>query len=119
MKPLTFFQLRVANEARCNRWHPNGVASWTLSDWAVATVGELGEACNIIKKINRIRDGLVGNHGEDADASILHNKLAKELADVVIYLDLIAAAASIDLENAVRDKFNEVSIRNNFPERLS
>ena len=37
--------------------------------------------------------------------------LAKELADVIIYADLLAHAANIDLGQAVVDKFNEVSVR--------
>jgi NTP pyrophosphatase (non-canonical NTP hydrolase) len=118
MRNLSFFQLSVANYSRCERWHPKGISSWSLSDWATATVGEVGEACNIIKKMNRLRDGLVGNQGDDADVDVLKSKLGYELADAVIYLDLMAQAAGLSLEDCVRDKFNIVSIRNHFPERL-
>lgn len=106
------------NLARCLRWHPQGINSWSRSDWAVAMVGEAGEACNVIKKLNRIRDGLVGNHGEDADASVLRAKLGKELADVVIYCDLMAQAEGFDLSDLIVQKFNEVSERNGLPERI-
>jgi NTP pyrophosphatase (non-canonical NTP hydrolase) len=80
--------------------------SWTLSDWMTATMGELGEAANIVKKLNRVRDGIPGN------TETLHElraKLADELADTLIYLDLMAQAAGFDLE-AIRDaKFNKTS----------
>ena len=35
--------------------------SWDLNRWMVATLGELGEAANIIKKLNRVADGVPGN----------------------------------------------------------
>ena len=80
--------------------------------------GEVGEACNEIKKLNRLRDGLVGNKPEDQDIAAIQAKLAKELADIFGYLDLLATAADIDLEAAIRAKFNEVSDRVGFPEKL-
>ena len=33
--------------------HPNGVNDWRLSQWSNALAGEVGESCNIIKKIER------------------------------------------------------------------
>ena len=116
MSRLTFAALREVNLRRCLRWHPRGISEWSLSDWAVATAGELGEACNVIKKLNRERDGIVGNTIAPAE---LQSMLADELADVAIYLDLLAAAAGIDLEAAIVKKFNAVSERNNFPERIA
>ena len=44
--------------------------------------------------------------------------LADELADVLCYLDLVAAHYGIDLEKALISKFNEVSRRTGLPERL-
>ncbi len=44
--------------------------------------------------------------------------IAEEVADTVIYADLLAARLGIALEEAVIAKFNEVSIRNGFPQRL-
>ena len=66
--------------------------------------GEAGEACNVIKKIRR------GDYvGESPEAT--RRRLADELADVVVYADLIASKRGIDLGKAVRSKFNEVSDR--------
>ncbi len=104
------------NKQRCERWH--GIHEWSLSDWATAAAGELGEACNLIKKLNRIRDSVGGNFGDDNDAQILRNKLALELADVATYVDLLATAAGVNLEECVIAKFNAVSVKNGFPERI-
>lgn len=118
--PLDFTTLAQANLSRCLRWHPNGgVQSWSLSDWGVAMAGECGEACNVIKKMNRLRDGLVGNEKfSDRTDPALRSQLADELADLVIYADLVAQAAGLDLAHSIASKFNAVSIRNGFPERL-
>lgn len=115
---MNFKTLRNTNRSRSDRWHPAGLQSWSLSDWAVAFMGEAGELCNVIKKMNRLRDGLVGNKGTDAIAADLHQKLAHEIADAAIYLDLLAQREGIVLEDAIVEKFNIVSERNGFPERL-
>ena len=76
---------------------------WALSRWGNAITGELGEACNLIKKVER------GDYTLDE----VRIALAKELADVVCYVDLLACAADIDLSLAIVEKFNEVSKRVN------
>lgn len=48
----------------------------------------------------------------------LRNQLGWELADTVAYADLLAQYYGIDLGRAVREKFNHVSEREGFPERL-
>lgn len=117
---LKFNELRVASLSRCNKWHPEGINSWSLSDWATAAVGEMGELCNVIKKQNRSRDGIGGNKTSDhvLNDDEIKIQIERELADTVIYLDLLAASEGIDLGKAVRDKFNEVSERAGFSERL-
>jgi NTP pyrophosphatase (non-canonical NTP hydrolase) len=110
---LTFDQLRTANVARCSRWHPEGITSWSASDWTTAVTGELGELASLIKMKNRERDGLPGNKFSPTKKDI-----ADEIADVAIYLDLLAASLDIRLDEAVISKFNEVSERVGFPERL-
>lgn len=112
---LTFPILRAANVSRCARWHPRGLNEWSLSDWACATGGELGEAMNIVKKLNRERDGIAGNTLSEDE---LHCELADELADVAIYLDIWAASEGIDLGAAIASKFNRTSEKVGFPERL-
>lgn len=174
----TFDALRPVSMSRVVRWHPGGVTDWTRNQWAVAVIGELGEAMNIVKKLNRDADGIVGNTVSRAE---LIMSLGEELADVLIYLDLhayrigypafgkairiassfvvdrmalpqpdpasdiawnvsreimsalengdiytraiatVAALAikfDIDLSDEIADKFDKVSIKHGFPERL-
>lgn len=80
--------------------------SWSLSDWMTAAMGELGEAANIVKKLNRVRDGIPGNTESELE---LRFKLQEEIADVFIYLDLLAQAAGFSLPDAVRSKFGKTS----------
>ena len=107
---LTFNGLREANTMRLPQFkngkgqpahsEPDG-SDWLLSQWCNAVCGELGEAANIIKKIERGDFTLEEKRGD----------LAKELADVVTYLDILAKVAGIDLGKATMDKFNEISHR--------
>lgn len=98
---LTFEQLRQTNVCRCVKHFKHDLQEWTLAEWSNAVCGEAGEMANITKKI---RGGQFTLDEKKED-------LAKEIADVVIYCDLIAAAAGIDLGEAVINKFNEVSDR--------
>lgn len=114
---LTFAELRAANLARCRHWHQGGIEDWSFADWLLATVGELGEAANVAKKLKRIQDGIPGNKPGEDEAT-LRAALGKEIADVMIYLDLLAAREGIDLAAAVIAKFNATSERVGFPDRL-
>ncbi len=96
------------NRQRCESKEGFGhaLSSWSLSDWFLATMGEFGEAANVAKKLNRVRDGIPGN---DVTPDHLELMLADELADAFIYLDLLAQSRGIDLSAAVIKKFNETS----------
>ncbi len=111
--PLTFDAFRAANVARCLKWHPAGIASWSPSDWITAVMGELGELASLLKMRNRERDGLPGNK-----FSPTQKQVADELADVFTYLDLLAEVLGVNMATAVVEKFNEVSARVGFPDRL-
>ena len=110
---LTFTAFRAANVARCIKWHPKGIESWSASDWLTAVTGELGELASLLKMRNRERDGLPGNKFSPSDKQV-----ADELADVLTYLDLLAAMLGVDLGHAAAEKFNEVSQRVGFPDRI-
>lgn len=92
------------NRLRCEA--PNGfnhkLSDWSLSDWITAVTGELGEAANIVKKLNRVRDNIPGNTETPKE---LRAKLAEELADVYVYLDLMFQAAEFDMMGCVERKF--------------
>lgn len=115
---LSFARLSDVNLQRCERWHPNGIESWSVSDWLMAMAGEAGEACNAGKKFRRLEDKLVGNHQYATDVEQALAEIGKELADTVIYADLVAQRLGLNLGSLIIEKFNEVSVRNNFPERL-
>jgi NTP pyrophosphatase (non-canonical NTP hydrolase) len=114
---LTFASLAATNRDRCESasgfGHP--LSGWTLSDWFTAAMGELGEAANKAKKLNRVRDGIPGNTETEDE---LWSGLADEIADTVIYLDLLAQAAGFDLGSAVVSKFNRKSEEIGAPHRL-
>ena len=107
---LTFNTLREGNRARLPGFRnargeivhkkPDG-SDWSLSQWMNALTGEVGEAANIIKKIER------GDFSLDEAREIL----SYEFADIVTYLDILAANAGVDLGRATMEKFNLVSER--------
>ena len=83
---------------------------WPLSKWSNAVFGEGGEAANVIKKIER------GDF--DLEDEGVREMLGKELADVAIYLDILAHRAGVNLGRAIIDKFNEVSERQDISIRI-
>ena len=110
MTNLTFNALREANLARLPLFknakgepahsEPDG-SDWCLAQWCNALTGELGEAANIIKKIER----------GDLTLDDVRTDLAKEFADIQVYLDILAYQAGVDLGEATIEKWNEVSVR--------
>lgn len=102
--------LRTANIERQKEWCPDQLPDLSFRGNELA--GETGEACNVIKKIERERHGWRGSR-----ANV--DQLAEELADVVIVADLIATQCGIDLSKAVIDKFNATSDKNRISVRIS
>jgi NTP pyrophosphatase (non-canonical NTP hydrolase) len=107
---LSFAKLRCANVQRNQQW-TGGVAAG-LSFRGLELGGEVGEALNVAKKLERERLGWRGSR------STL-DKLAEELADVIISADSMAMEAGINLAEAVVRKFNATSVANGFPQRLN
>lgn len=102
---LTFEALRTANVARCEEsYHP--IDDWSPTDWACAMAGECGEACNEVKKLRRAETSKIDRNMERTDRI---NLIADELADLIIYVDLLAARLDIDLSHAVMSKFDLTS----------
>lgn len=95
-------QLREANLARNDEWDTGGQLTGLFFSNELA--GEVGEACNVVKKLERERLGLVGSRD-----TVEH--LAEELADVLICVDLLAIAYGIDLLPALATKFNKTSAK--------
>lgn len=109
---MTFQKFSALNAARCRDGFKHNLQDWSASDWMTATMGELGEAANVVKKLNRYRDGINGNKEAEDD---LKKKLADELADTFIYLDLMCQALGIDLESAVTRTFDAKSREIGYP----
>jgi hypothetical protein len=136
MSGLDLRALRDVNAQRCHRWHPRASVPWSLADWSNAMCGEAGEAANMVKKLRRIEtrtdvdpwfyqpgDGRKVPLGKDEQSRILAKGIGLEIADVVIYADLLAQELTTryggyDLSELIVTKFNAVSHREGFPERL-
>lgn len=115
---LRFDVLREVNARRCVNGFKHRLKDWSVAEWTNAMCGEAGEAANIAKKMIRHRDAVAGNSGADTDLDVLRNKLGRELADVVIYADLVAASEGLDLGQYVRSTFNAKSEELGAEERL-
>lgn len=115
---LTLDILREANAHRLPQFRdrhgnlahsePDG-SDWSPAEWLQAVVGELGEFANLAKKVRR------GDYTLDEK----RHDLGEELADVIIYLDILAAQYGIDLSQSVIAKFNKVSKRVKASTRIS
>jgi NTP pyrophosphatase (non-canonical NTP hydrolase) len=81
--------LRKANQTRQAEWDVD--SQITLAYRANELAGEMGEACNVIKKLERERLGIRGSRD-----TIAH--LAEELADVVICADLVAMGRRSEMQ---------------------
>ncbi len=106
---LTFAALRNASLDRMpvyknakgeQTFKPDG-SNWSYSDWYLAVQGELGELANYLKKLNR----------GDFTLDEIRPELAREIGDVICYVDILAFRLGIDTGEATRSKFNEVSDR--------
>lgn len=104
------------NRQRCDRWHNDGTP-WMCTDWSNALAGETRELCNVVKKLRRIDSG-VSTAYNTPDNETLMAALKDEIADVFLYLDLVAYHFGFDLEECIVPKFNRVSKAQQFPERL-
>ena len=115
--PMTFGQFSEANRKRCESSqgfnHP--LAGWSASDWMTATLGELGEAANVVKKLNRVRDGVPGNKRTPDE---LRDDLRKELGDVFVYLDLMAQSLGFNIADAAVEVFNAKSTEIGYPVQM-
>lgn len=100
-------ELRLKNVQRCEDvFHE--LNEWSPTDWACAFAGEAGEACNKVKKLRRL-DGADSNLDSINKRQELINEIVEEVADTVIYADLLAARIGKSLEQAIKEKFNKVS----------
>lgn len=105
---LSFAALRSANVERMKEYKnyngdmpahgPDG-SGWSPAQWFQAMTGEFGEYANVRKKYER---------GDLLEEDFLE-RAGQELADVQVYLDILANQIGIDLGTAVVKKFNHDS----------
>ena len=92
---MKFEELSKANLTRREQsFHP--LKDWSPSDWSNAMAGKCGEVCNLTKKLLR---------GED----IQPHEIGREIADSVIYADLLAQRIGMSLGDLVKKTFNKKS----------
>lgn len=110
MTDRSFKSLAQANTLRQREWDPENRV--TLAYRGNELAGEVGELCNVLKKLERERLGIKGSRATKLQAE-------QELADVIICASLIANDLDIDLWQAVVEKFNTTSARVKLKTRLS
>lgn len=111
-------RLRYANVSRVPRFghgdihdDPETTGAWSPMKWGCAAAGEMGELCNLLKKYER-------QLPSDPKSDELISSIAEEIADVIIYLDLLAELFGFDLPRVIAQKFNRVSHRYGHPEMV-
>ena len=113
---MNFLQkLRELSVERCEAYF-FPLRAWSVLEWAGAAAGEAGEAANVAKKIRR-HEVLCDNGKAVYDAAKMAKRrqdLGEEVADTIIYLDLLCASEGLDLEQVIRAKFNKVSVEYGF-----
>ena len=94
---LAFNEFSEKNARRCKEcWHE--VTAWNAVQWSNAIAGETGELCNLTKK-------------EQRGDTIPTVEMLHEIADIVIYADLLCTRLGFKLGDIVAEKFNIVSQR--------
>ena len=91
MRELGLSQLRQANAAR-----ETAAGDWGLDAWLLACQHSLGKA---------VTQAHLARRGQDLNV----NDFATALADLMIYVDLLAAYMQLDLVDYVAHRFNEAS----------
>lgn len=100
VRDLTFRRFQAMNAMRCKVAFPT-CADWTLQDWGCSLAGEVGELCNMLKKLRR----------GDFTLKILRKKILAELADIITCADLMTTELEASTGDELLEKFGEVSRR--------
>ncbi len=106
-------KLRQKNKERQDAWPGAEKVDGDLASRGLELAGEIGELCNVLKKIERIRRGVAGSKPEELPGLMAHVK--EELGDAIICVDLIAMDLGIELTEAVPEKFDKTSNKYGIP----
>lgn len=90
-----------------------------ITYWTTALMGEGGELCNMIKKLERVANGGIDGGSSYTAAEIDKKMLAEEIGGIAIYLDILAGLLDISLEDAIIDTFNDKSTKYKFKQFLT
>lgn len=116
---INLIEFSKINKQRSMKFMGGSLDLWSESDWGVAAGGEMGEVCDGIKKLNRIRMGVHSNNPRaQVSEQQMKEHILKEIGDTVTYLDLLAQRMGSDLETCLRTAFNTVSQREGLEERI-
>jgi NTP pyrophosphatase (non-canonical NTP hydrolase) len=85
-----------------------------LSFWGCAIAGEVGELCNIIKKLDRVQFGGIDAGNSYKAADVTPEMIKDEIGGIAIYLDLLASLFKLSLEDSIIETFNSKSEQYNF-----
>ena len=109
MPALTFSQLQIVSGRRANEC-AQAIHARPPEWWSNAMAGETGEVCNKTKKLSRLLTGDVAwNKHNDRDVEKLREEIGCEVADVVIYADLLMQRMGLSLEEYIVKVFNQKS----------
>lgn len=86
-------EMRANSERWFPRWHDGSAEMPLRVAWALGLCGEVGEVANVVKKQSR-----------DGDSAELSEGVGAELADVFVYLLLLADECGVDLVEEYRRK---------------
>lgn len=103
MSKLDISLFTELNRKRCDE-NFHLVNDWSPTDWGCALGGECGELLNFLKKMRRNEDGKI-------TSLVTFEDIKKEVGDIFAYLNLLCIRLNINMEDAIIDKFNEVSDR--------
>lgn len=114
---MNFREFQRINEARIPAFGPN-CENWRPMEWGCALAEEAGEVCGVLKKRARTPHPTLAGHDITGKPNPTLSDLGEELADVLTYAFIIASRHGIDLNNALRLKWNKVSEKVNHPVRI-
>lgn len=111
-------ELDRVSASRAARWHAG--KPWSLLEWAGAMAGEAGEAANFAKKVKRLDDDIASIDHRDGSLSREQyiECTMKEAADALLYAVCVIRQAGGNVEEVVRNVFNNKSVEYGFPERI-
>src|SRR5687768_14367473 len=98
-------RLRKANADRCPEFGIGDIKDVSLEFKTIELSGEVGELNNIVKKIIR-GDTVVHDKGIEIT---IEEAFKREIADIFICIDLLAAKYEYDIQQIVIDKFNKTT----------